>query len=111
MAKATYIKSNPEIVYRVASDGTPVQAGEVVLLGSNTVGVVARDIGKGEEGVVCLKGTFEFPASSLAVSAGAKLYWDATNDVATTTSTSNVYLGVAGNTVSNASSVLVILNI
>lgn len=111
MAKATLVKKNPEIIYSVASDGTPIGAGDIVLLGSNIVGVAARDIGKDEEGIVYLSGVFEFPASSLTVSAGAKLYWDATNGVATTTSTSNTLMGVAGNTVTGGSSVWVILNI
>lgn len=111
MAKATYVKTNPEVIHYVASDGTPVGAGDVVVLGSNIVGVAVRDIPAGGEGVVYLKGTFEFPASSLTVAAGAKLYWDTTNGVATTTSTSNTYCGVAGNSVTSGSSVLVILNV
>lgn len=111
MAKATYIKTSPEIIHAVAAAGTPVAAGDVIILGSNIVGVAARDIPAGGDGVVYLSGVFEFPASSLTVAAGAKLYWDASGNVATTTSTSNTYLGVAANTVTAGSSVQVILNI
>lgn len=111
MAKATFVKSTPEIIHTVAAGGTAIGAGDVIVLGSNTVGVAVRDIPVGGEGVVYISGVYEFPASSLTVSAGAKLYWDATNGVATTTSTSNTYCGIAGNTTSGASSVQVILNI
>lgn len=111
MAKATFIKSSYEVIYAVASAGTPVGAGDVLVVGSNIVGVAARDIPAGGEGAVYLSGVFEFPASSLTVAAGAKLYWDASGNVATTTSTSNTYLGVAANTVTAGSSVQVILNI
>lgn len=108
---AAYIKSIAEVIYSVASNGTPVKAGDPLVLGSNIVGVAGRDIPAGGEGVVYLEGVYEFPASSLTVATGAKLYWDATNSVATTTSTSNTYLGVAANTVTSGSSVWVILNI
>lgn len=111
MAKATYIKTSPEIIHAVAAAGTPVAAGDVIVLGSNIVGVAVRDIPAGGEGTVYISGVYEFPASSLTVAAGAKLYWDATGNVATTTSTSNTYLGVAANTVTAGSSVQVILNI
>lgn len=111
MAKATFIKSSYEAIYAVASAGSPVAAGDVIVLASNIVVVAGRDIPAGGEGVVYFSGVFEFPASSLTVATGAKLYWDASNGVATTTSTSNTYLGVAANTVTAGSSVQVILNI
>ena len=83
-----------------AVDYTPdanVSAGEVVVQG-DLVGVAKLDIQAGVLGVVAVSGVFDFPkdtGSASAVSAGAKLYWDAENEIATPTADSNKYIGKA----------------
>ena len=77
-------------------DYTPVAAvaaGAVVVLGSVGVGVADRPIAAGEKGALVVEGVCDFPKASGAINAYAKVYWDATNSVATTTSSGNTLIG------------------
>ena len=74
--------------------GANIASGQFVLIG--TIGGVAIGaIANGATGAVRVKGVFSVPKASGAVTQGAKLYWDATNSVLTTTSSGNTIVGVA----------------
>jgi predicted RecA/RadA family phage recombinase len=60
-----------------------VNAGDVVILG-DLVGIAKLDIAAGELGSLALVGVFDIPKAAGAVTAGAKIYYDAVNAVATT---------------------------
>ena len=72
-----------------AVDYTPdadVASGDVVVQG-DLVGVAKLDIKAGVLGALAVSGVFDFPkdtGSATAIAAGAKVYWDAVNEVATT---------------------------
>ena len=91
MAQAKRVHSGCEVDYTPTSD---VAAGDVVVQGS-MVGVANRDITANELGALTVDGVFDFTKGSDTITAGAKVYWDDTNNVATTTSTSNTYIGMA----------------
>ena len=72
-----------------------VTSGSCLKLGS-IVGVAAGDALSGEEIEAVLTGIFELTkAASQAWTVGAKIYWDDTAKVTTTTATSNTLIGVA----------------
>ena len=72
-----------------AVDYTPdadVASGDVVVQGE-LVGVAKLDIKANALGALAVSGVFDFPkdtGSATAISAGAKVYWDAVSEVATT---------------------------
>lgn len=71
-----------------------VKGGDVVILGG-LIGVAYTD-GDGEnKQAVALEGVFELPKATGAITAGAALYYDATNKVVTTTSSGNTAIGPA----------------
>jgi predicted RecA/RadA family phage recombinase len=89
---ATRIQTGDTIDY---TPGSAVAAGDVVVIGE-LVGVAPRAIGANELGAVDVEGVFQFPKAVLstsALAAGAKVYWDAVNSVATATVGSNKQLG------------------
>jgi len=74
--------------------GANIASGQFVLIG--TIGGVAiAAIANGATGAVQIQGVFSVPKASGAVTQGAKLYWDATNSVLTTTASGNTIVGVA----------------
>ncbi len=64
--------------------GANIASGQFVLIGA-IGGVAIGAIANGATGAVRVKGVFSVPKASGAVTQGAKLYWDATNSVLTTT--------------------------
>lgn len=85
MSKAVFVHEGDRIDYTPSAD---VSAGEVVVQG-DLVGVATRDIPAGRLGALAIEGVFDLPKSTgvgTAISAGAIVYWDDTNDVATTSS-------------------------
>jgi len=91
---ARYIKgeSGPVIDYTPVG---AVTAGQVVVVG-DLVGVAKLDIAAGILGHLHLGGVYDFPKSTAggsAIAVGKTVYWDATNSVATETSTGNKLLG------------------
>lgn len=75
--------------------GAYVQAGTVITQGE-LIGVARNDIQAGDVGQLQITGIVDVPkahGTSTAIAAGAVLYWDDTNDVATTTVGSNKKLG------------------
>lgn len=74
--------------------GANIASGQFVLVGA--IGAVAlAAIANGATGPVQIEGVFSVPKASGAVTQGAKLYWDATNSVLTTSSSGNTIVGVA----------------
>ena len=91
---ATFVHEGKSIDYTPTS---AVTAGDVIVLGT-LVGVAPRSIEANKLGALQVEGVFDFPkatGSSSAISAGDKVYWDAAEEVATKTSSSNTYLGKA----------------
>ena len=73
--------------------GSAVAAGEVVV-NNDLVGVALLAIAASALGALCVSGVFIFAKKSTDTFAiGTKVYWDDTNNEATTTSTDNTYLG------------------
>lgn len=89
--KAVYIHAGDAIDYTPTAD---VAAGDVVVIG--TLCAVAKlDIPANTLGALATKGVFDIAKGATAITAGAAIYWDATNKVATTTAPSNTALGIA----------------
>jgi len=79
----TYVCTGDRIPYTPTTD---VAAGDVVVQG-DLVGVATSPIAADTAGTVAVRGVFSMPKSTgtgTAVTAGAKLYWNATNSVVTT---------------------------
>ena len=92
MATATFIQRGDAINYVPTSD---VYAGDVVVQ-EDLIGIAKRDIPANTLGALAVTGVFDLPkatGSSAAIAAGAKVYWNADEEVATTTESSNKYLG------------------
>lgn len=79
-----------------------VASGGGALIGAALFGVAARDFASGAPGVFRTIGVFDLPKAAGAITAGAKLYWDNTARVLTTTATSNTYVAVAVQAVASA---------
>lgn len=81
-----------------AIDYTPssaVAAGKIVVLGTVGIGIAQTAIAANVKGSLIVDGVIEHAKASGAVNAFAKVYYDATNDVLTTTATSNTLAGYA----------------
>jgi predicted RecA/RadA family phage recombinase len=79
-------------------------SGEGALVGS-MFGVCVTDALSGETVQINTRGVWTLAKTSAqAWTVGAKVYWDDTNKVATTTSTSNTLIGVAAAAAANPSS-------
>lgn len=80
---ATFVQNGHSIDY---TPGADVASGDVVVQG-DLVGVAKTEIKANTLGALAVDGVFDFPkdtGSATAISAGAKVYWDAVNEVATT---------------------------
>lgn len=72
-----------------------VNAGECVAV-STLIGVCAATVYSGQTGIANLVGVYRLKkTASQAWTLGAKVYWDATNKEATTTSSGNTLIGAA----------------
>lgn len=89
--KAIFVYEGKSIDYVPAAD---VAAGDVVVIGE-IVGVAQFDIPKGTQGAVALTGVWNVGKDTAAVTAGAKVYWNATDGKATATAGSNKLFGYA----------------
>jgi len=69
-------------------------SGQPVLVGS-LVGISADTYAAGQTAVIWLTGTHLMAKAVGAITQGTKLYWDATNNVVTTTATNNTMVGYA----------------
>jgi predicted RecA/RadA family phage recombinase len=80
-----------------------VVSGAVVIIGA-LVAIANADAAEGEDVALETAGVFELPKTSAqAWTVGAKIYWDATNAVATTTSSGNTLMGIAAAAAANPS--------
>ena len=95
MATAKFIHDGDSIDYTPATD---VAAGDVIVQG-DLVGIAKRDIPRNVLGALAVSGVFDLPKArgvGAAIAAGAKVYWDALSQQATTTTADdNKYLGKA----------------
>jgi predicted RecA/RadA family phage recombinase len=83
MATAVFVHEGDAIDY---TPGADVAVGDVVVQ-SELVGVAKQAIAASSLGALSVKGVFDFAkatGASTAIAVGAKVYWDATNKVATT---------------------------
>ncbi|HNO80538.1 MAG TPA: DUF2190 family protein [Phycisphaerae bacterium] len=83
MATAKFIHDGNSIDY---TPGTDVAAGDVVVQGE-LVGIAKTAIAANLIGAIAVSGVFDVPKAtgvSTAITAGANVYWDAANSVATT---------------------------
>lgn len=81
-----------------ALDYTPsaaVAAGDVVLMGSVGIGVAQTAIAANVKGSLIVDGVIEHAKAAGAVTAYAKVYWDNTNKVLTTSASGNTLAGYA----------------
>ncbi len=91
---ATKISEGLRIDY---TPGSAVAAGDVVVIGE-MVAVATEPIAANALGAVDVEGVFSFPkgvTSTDAITAGAKLYWNASGSVVTTTASSHKVAGYA----------------
>lgn len=91
---ARFIHDGNSIDY---TPGADVAAGDVVVQ-NDLVGIAKLDIVAGVLGALAVTGVFELPKTAgvgEAIAAGAKVYWDVANTVATTNTAAgaNKYLG------------------
>lgn len=89
---ATYVQDDDLIDYTPTAD---VAAGTVVVIGE-LIGVALRALPANTLGSLSTEGIFDVPKAAgagTAITAGTKVYWDATNKVATATVGTNKYLG------------------
>ena len=92
MATTQFIHDGNSIDY---TPGANVSAGDVVVQ-NDLVGIAKLDIASGVLGALAVTGVFDVPKATgagTAIAAGAKVYWNATAQQATTTATGNKYLG------------------
>ena len=83
MATAVFVHEGDAIDYTPAA---AVAAGDVVVQG-DLIGIAKQPIAANVRGALAVKGVFDVPKATgggTAISAGATVYWDATNSVATT---------------------------
>lgn len=110
MSKAEYWQRGETLDF-VNSTGKAIEANTIIVLGQR-MGVAGTEIPAGEKGTVHVEGIYSFPkAESTAITAGALVYWDKTNNCITTTSTSNILAGYAAEAAGgNDATVLVKIN-
>lgn len=92
MAEATYRQPGNHVDY---TPGGAVDAGEVVVQ-NELVGVATAPIAANALGSIAVEGVFDVQkdtGSADAINAGALVYWDSGNEVATTTSGGNKLMG------------------
>ncbi|HNO80629.1 MAG TPA: DUF2190 family protein [Phycisphaerae bacterium] len=83
MATATYVQHGDAIDY---TPGADVAAGDVIVQGE-LIGIAKTAIAANLIGAIAVSGVFDVPkatGASTAITAGANVYWDAGNSLATT---------------------------
>lgn len=95
-----YIESG-EVLDLTATAATT--SGQVVVIGA-MVGVAMGDAAIGEVVAVRLKGVYEVPKATGAITLGAKVYWNGTG--ATATATDNTFMGYAWTAQASADTVV-----
>lgn len=104
---AKYVQSADTVDYTPTS---AVAAGSVVIQ-SGLVGVANLDIPANTLGALAVAGQFDFTKTTVAIDAGAKVYWNTTSSFATNVASGNTYIGIAAEAVSSGgATVRVLLN-
>lgn len=87
-----------------------VDCGQVVIAnGLLGVYVGLRSLATGEQGMVQVEGLVELPkAAGTTAAAEAKIYWDDTNKVLTTTASGNTYAGTCAYALTNGPTIGVV---
>jgi predicted RecA/RadA family phage recombinase len=92
MAQATFVQEGGAVDY---TPGAAVAIGDVIVQGE-LVGVARGPIAANALGSLAVDGVFDFSKATSggsAITAGANVYWDDTNNVATTTASGNKLIG------------------
>lgn len=89
---ATFVQEGKTIDYTPTAAAV---AGAVVVMGTVGIGVVPTALAANEKGSLIVDGVVRHAKAAGAVNAYAKVYWDATNSVFTTTATNNTLAGYA----------------
>jgi len=89
--KAIRVSSNDYVDYKPSGN---LPAGSVVVLGS-LLGIADRPLAANEPGALAVRGVFDVEKAAGIVGTGALIYWDATNQVATTSASGNTLMGKA----------------
>lgn len=100
--EATYRNTGMDIEY--TPSGAAVVAGQVVVL-SELVAIAKADIADGALGALTIEGVFDVAktaSAGITFSQGDIVYWDADNNVATSTAGSNKIMGKAVKAAVNA---------
>ncbi|MBL0318152.1 MAG: DUF2190 family protein [Alphaproteobacteria bacterium] len=107
MAK-NFVQEGKALNYTAGAD---ILSGDFVLIG--TIGGIAKTaIANGKVGAVHITGIFNVAKATGAITQGAKLYWDNTNKVLTTTASGNTIVGVAAAAaLSGDATVAILLNV
>lgn len=71
-----------------------IASGELVVVGQ-LAGVATTSALSGEKVAICIDGVYELPKGSATLAAGAKVYYDDTNNVVASTATGNTFIGYA----------------
>lgn len=92
MSVADFVQEGAAVDYTPDAD---LSAGSVVVQG-DLIGITKHDIRNGVLGSISVEGVFDVTKDpAISISAGAKVYWDATNGHAVATATGNKLLGKA----------------
>lgn len=75
--------------------GSAVAAGAVVVIGTVGIGIAQNAVAANTRGSLIVEGVIEHAKASGAITLGAKVYYDATNNVLTTTAAGNTLAGFA----------------
>ena len=89
---ATLVQEGEVLDY---TPGSAVAAGAVVVIGSVGIGIAQNAIAANTKGSLIVDGVIEHAKASGAITLGAKVYYDATNNVLTTTASGNTLAGYA----------------
>jgi len=101
MVQAIFRHDGASIDY---TPGADVAAGDVIVQGE-LVGVARTPIAAGALGSLAVAGVFDFAKATgggTAITAGANVYWDDTNNVATTAASGNKLIGKCVKTATDA---------
>jgi len=102
---AKYVQPGESIDYTPTS---AVPAGSIVIQGG-LVGVTKLDIPANTLGALAVSGLFDVTKTTVAIDAGAKVYWNTTSKFATNVASGNTLIGVAAESVSSAGAVVKVL--
>ncbi len=87
-----YVQRGDSVDYTPDDD---VDAGDVIVIGPNLIGIAKLDIAAGELGALSLVGVYDMPKATGTgedIQRGVNIYWDSSEQIVTTDN-SKIYLG------------------